>query len=185
MSLRNTYTSFGSIAKTFHWVMVLGFIALYGLGFYMDGLPLGPKLFEIIGIHKSIGIVVLGLAVLRLIWRFTNPTPDLPDTMPAHERLGAHVSHIALYGVMLVMPLSGWAMSSAANFPVSVFGWFTLPNMIEPSKTALENLKAFHGIMAWVILGLLALHVAAALKHHIVDKDDVLTRMLPMHKGKE
>ncbi|MDV7339553.1 cytochrome b [Terasakiella sp. A23] len=183
MSMRNTYHSFGTIAKGFHWIMVLGFIALYVIGFYMTGLPLGPEMFEQIAIHKSIGILVLGLAVLRLIWRFINPTPDLPKDMPVHERLGAHFSHIALYAVMLIMPISGWAMSSAANFPVSVFGWFTLPALIEPSKAALENLKTFHGIMAWAILGLIALHVAAALKHHFINKDDVLTRMLPFHKG--
>lgn len=179
MSLRNTKNTFGSIAKGFHWIMVLGFIALYVIGFYMTGLPLGPEMFEKIALHKSIGILVLGLALFRLVWRFTNQNPELPIDMPAHERIGAHLSHIALYGVMIVMPLSGWAMSSAANYPVSVFGWFTLPNIMDPSKDAVEFLKSFHGIMAWAILALIALHVLAALKHHFINKDNVLTRMIP------
>jgi len=106
MSVRNTNTTYGSIAKAFHWIMFLGFVALFVIGFYMTGLPLGPELFEKIALHKSIGIVVLGLALLRLAWRFINPSPELPDGMPAHERIGAHFSHIALYGVMLIMPLS-------------------------------------------------------------------------------
>jgi cytochrome b561 len=183
MSMRNTYKTFGSIAKGIHWIMVLGFIALYVIGYYMTSLPLGPEMFEKIGIHKSIGFIVLVLAVLRLAWRLINPTPDLPDEMPPMERLGAHLSHIALYAVMIVMPLSGWAMSSAANFPISVFGWFTLPSIMAPSKPAVEFLKEFHEVMAVCILVLLAVHVAAALKHHFINKDDVLTRILPFHKG--
>ncbi|SCA55523.1 Cytochrome B561 [Candidatus Terasakiella magnetica] len=182
MSLRNTYTSYGWLAKGFHWVVFLGFVALYGIGFYMGTLPVGPDLFAKIGLHKSIGIIVLALAVFRLVWRFINPSPDLPEGMKWYERLGAHGVHIALYGAMLIMPISGWAMSNAANFPVSVFGWFTLPNMIEPSKAAVENLKAFHGTMAWVVLGVIVLHVAAALKHHFINKDNVFSRMMPFSK---
>ncbi|WP_417793864.1 cytochrome b [Terasakiella pusilla] len=183
MSLRNTKTAFGRVAKFFHWSMVFGFIALYVIGFTMTDLPIGPEMFERIALHKSIGIGVLALAVMRLIWRFSNPNPALPDTMASSERWGAHFSHIALYTVMMVMPLSGWAMSSAANYPVSVFGWFTLPNILAPSKAAVDFLKEFHGLLAWGILGLLALHVLAALKHHYINKDNVLTRMLPFYKG--
>ncbi|NVK19437.1 MAG: YceI family protein [Methylocystaceae bacterium] len=179
MMLRNTEDTFGCIAKGFHWIMVLGFIALYVIGFYMTGLPLGPDMFEQIALHKSIGMIVLGLSVLRLVWRFTNPNPKLPSGMPTHERIGSYVSHIALYGVMIVMPLSGWAMSSAANYPVSIFGWVTMANIMDPSKEAVEFLKSFHGLMAWVILALIAVHVLAALKHHFINKDNVLTRMLP------
>ncbi|WP_417783608.1 cytochrome b [Terasakiella pusilla] len=183
MSLRNTKTAFGRVAKFFHWSMVFGFIALYVIGFTMTDLPIGPEMFERIALHKSIGIGVLALAVVRLIWRFSNPNPALPDTMAPSERWGAHFSHIALYIAMMVMPLSGWAMSSAANYPVSVFGWFTLPNILAPSKAAVDSLKEFHGLLAWGILGLLALHVLAALKHHYINKDNVLTRMLPFYKG--
>ncbi|NVJ90186.1 MAG: cytochrome b [Methylocystaceae bacterium] len=183
MAIRNTPEVYGSVSKTFHWLIFIGFIALYAIGFYMTSLPLGPEMFEKIVLHKSIGIVVLGLVVLRLLWRFFNPAPVLPDNMPPIERLGAHVSHIALYSIMIVMPLSGWAMSSAANFPISVFGWFTLPSLMAPSKPAVEFLKEFHEVMAWVILFLLTIHIAAALKHHFINKDNVLKRILPFHKG--
>ncbi|WP_419799131.1 MAG: cytochrome b/b6 domain-containing protein [Terasakiella sp.] len=178
MSLRNSSTSYGWIAKFFHWSMVLGFLIMFPLGYYMTGLPLGPDMFEKIALHKSIGAIVLFLAVLRLAWRVINPTPELPVEMTWFERLGAHGVHIALYGVMFVMPLSGWAMSSAANFPLSVFGWFTLPALMEPSKEAVDFLKDFHEVMAVLILVLIALHVGAALKHHFINRDDVLKRML-------
>jgi len=178
MSLRNSSTSYGWIAKLFHWNMVLGFLIMFPLGYYMTGLPLGPDMFEKIALHKSIGILVLFLAVLRLAWRLINPTPELPLEMTWFERLGAHGVHMALYGVMFIMPLSGWAMSSAANFPLSVFGWFTLPALMAPSKEAVDFLKAFHEVMAILILVLIALHVGAALKHHFVNRDDVLKRMM-------
>ncbi|GGF65511.1 hypothetical protein GCM10011332_19460 [Terasakiella brassicae] len=178
MSLRNSSTSYGWIAKLFHCSMVLSFLIMFPLGYYMTGLPLGPDMFEKIALHKSIGVIVLFLAVLRLAWRLINPTPELPIEMAWYERLGAHGVHIALYGVMFVMPLSGWAMSSAANFPLSVFGWFTLPALMEPSKEAVDFLKAFHEVMAVLILVLITLHIGAALKHHFINRDDVLKRML-------
>jgi len=178
MSMRNSPTSYGWIAKTLHWGMAVGFLIMFALGFYMTGLPLGPDMFEKIALHKSIGVVILFLAVLRLAWRLFNPTPRFPDAMAWYERLGAHATHIGLYALMFAMPLSGWAMSSAANFPVSVFGWFTLPALMEPNKEMVDTLKSVHAIFGYVILAVLALHVLAALKHHFWNRDDVLKRML-------
>jgi cytochrome b561 len=157
--------------------MVLCFLIMFALGYYMTGLPIGPDMFEKIALHKSIGVIVLFLAVLRLAWRFINPAPQLPGSMAWYERLGAHGVHLALYLVMFAMPLSGWAMSSAANFPLSVFGWFTLPALMKPSKEAVDLLKNVHEMMAVGILVLIGLHIAAALKHHFIDRDDILKRM--------
>lgn len=183
MSLRNTAHRYGRIAKILHWGMVLAFVAVYGVAIYMSFLPFGPALFETITLHKSIGLLILGLALLRIVWRLFNAPPPLPEAMPIHEKAIAHAAHFALYAVMIGMPLTGWAMSSAANFPASFFGLFTLPAIMEPSKEAVDLLKAVHWYAAWGIGALILAHIGAALKHHFINRDTVLTRMLPFGKG--
>ena len=144
----------------------------------MDFLPLGMAKLEWMSRHKSLGVTVLMLVALRIIWRLCEPTPD---ALGKHriERLVAKLGHLALYGVMIAMPLTGWMMSSAANFPVSVFGLFTLPNLVAPDQGLFETLRTAHWAISWVIVALVVGHVAAALKHHFIDRDATLRRMLP------
>ena len=179
MLLRNSHEKYGAIAKCFHWVMALAILAMLVIGFKMTDLPISPDKFRIYGIHKSIGALILITAFLRLFWRFINIVPELPADMPTWQKLGAHGSHVALYIVMFVMPLSGWLMSSAAGFPVSVFGWFLLPNLIAPDSGLRPIFGFAHEVLAFVIIGLVSLHILAALKHHFIDKDNILRRMLP------
>jgi len=183
MPLRNNDKSYGSVAKLLHWSMFLAFAAVYAIAIYMSYLPMGPSLFETITLHKSIGLLIMGLALVRIGWRLFNKSPALPADMPMHERFIAHAAHLALYAIMIGMPLSGWAMSSAANFPASFFGLFTLPSIMTPSKEAVDLLKAIHWYAAWGIGALILAHVGAALKHHFINRDTVLSRMLPFHKG--
>jgi len=159
--------------------MALAIIGMLALGIYMSDLKLDPWKLKVYGWHKATGALILIFVILRLLWRFANKTPELPLNMKAFEKLGAHASHAFLYIMMLYMPMVGWLMSSAAGFPVSVFGWFTLPNLMDANKEYVKLFKEMHEIGGFLLIGLICLHVSAALFHHFYKKDSVLRRMLP------
>src|SRR5689334_2393960 len=123
--LKNTEQSYGSVAKFFHWAIFLLIAGLLTVGYIMTGMENGPDKFQLIGLHKSIGVTVLTLALIRLGWKLANVAPLLPDSLHRYEKLAAHTGHALLYMLMIIMPISGWLMSSAAGFSVSVFGLFT------------------------------------------------------------
>jgi len=188
MRLRNTSSNWGAIAKLFHWLIALSIIANLGLGYWAEGMALSPTKVEAFYWHKSIGLTVLWLALLRLLWRFTNPSPRLPTGMAGWERGLAHTSHVLLYVLMIAMPLSGWVIHSAANFPLDLYGVFPVPDLIPSSadEDAIGDLaKVAHYWMFIAICGLLTLHILGALKHHIVNRDDVLKRMLPFSRASD
>jgi cytochrome b561 len=179
MALRNTTRRWGILAQTLHWLVVALVITQFVLGRISAGLPLGMEKLAVLARHKSVGITILGLAILRLLWRWMNPTPELPNTLKPYERVLAKGTHFGLYVLMFAMPITGWIMSSARNFPVSWFGLVQLPDFVAPNRPLYDAMHQTHGVLAW-ILGLTALlHAAAALKHHFFLKDDVLRRMLP------
>lgn len=182
MHLKNTQLTYGLIAQLFHWVIVVLIITQFVLAQRADNLPRGPALLQTLALHKSIGITILGLAILRLIWRWMNPIPPMPASSPGWQHLAARISHVALYALLFLMPLFGWMMSSARNFPVSWFGIVTLPDLVGPSEQAYKFFHDGHEILAKVLFVLALLHVAAALKHHFIDRDDVLMRMLPWNR---
>jgi cytochrome b561 len=151
----------------------------------MEEMGLSPTKIALIGWHKSFGITVLIITLLRFGWRVINIIPPLPGAMTPWQRLLAHLSHLGLYALLLLMPLTGWLMSSAKGIPVSVFGWFILPQLITPDKILGEFLEELHELFAWGLLGLIALHTSAALLHHFYYKDTVLMRMLPAWRQRE
>lgn len=177
--LKNTEIAYGSVAKSFHWLIFLLVASLLTVGFLMTDMENTPDKFRIYGLHKSFGIVVLALAGLRLGWRLINSVPALPQHMRNIEKLLAHASHWTLYALIIAMPLSGWMMSSASGFPVSVFGLFTLPDLVAPDKVLSGNLRDLHGLLAYAIIVMVSLHALAALLHHFYHKDNILRRMLP------
>ncbi|HZF26653.1 MAG TPA: cytochrome b [Steroidobacteraceae bacterium] len=179
MQLRNTLSRWGIVSQTFHWVIVALVITQFFLARAEHHLPLGLAKFAILARHKAIGITILGLAVLRLLWRWMNPAPPLPDTLRPYERILARVTHFGLYFFLFAMPITGWILSSASNFPVSYFGWFTLPNLVTPDKHLADVMHEVHETLFKILAAFAVLHTAAALKHHFVLKDDVLRRMLP------
>jgi cytochrome b561 len=179
MQLKNTLTRYGALAQLFHWVIVVLIITQFVLALRAEGLSPIKKI-GILGTHKSIGITILVLAVLRLTWRLFNPVPPLPPRTPRWLELGAHASHFLLYALLFITPVLGWLMSSARAFSVSWFGLFTLPDFIEPDKATFERLRDWHEVMAWSLATIAVIHLAAALKHHFFDRDDVLRRMLPV-----
>ncbi|HEY8190743.1 MAG TPA: cytochrome b [Micavibrio sp.] len=176
---RNTALKFGVVHKALHWIIAVLVIAMICVGLYMVSLDPSPKLFRIYALHKSVGISILTLAVLRLAWRMSNIRPMPLPNHQAWEKFLATIIHALLYAALFIMPLSGWIMSSAKGFSVSVFGLFTLPNLVRPDKSLADLAITVHSYTAWTLIAMIALHAAGALKHHLIDRDDTLRRMFP------
>ena len=181
MGLRNTSSRYGAVTIGLHWLMAILIVAMVVVGLVMTAPPLAERNFELYQLHKSFGLTILVLAAVRLLWRVSNPKPDLPDTMSGVERLLANLTHVALYVLMFALPVSGWIMASASTLQVPTlwFGVFQVPHVVPPDADLEKLAKAVHGWLGWAIIGAFALHVAGALKHHFVERDDVLRRMLP------
>jgi cytochrome b561 len=184
MALKNTTRRWGAVAQSLHWLIVLFIITQFTLATMFDDLPAGARKLTLLSRHKSVGITILMLAVVRLAWRRANPIPLLPDTLKPWERSLAKWTHGLLYVLLFAVPLAGWTMSSARGFPVSWFGLFTLPDLVPKNKALYEVLVTTHGILAWTLGTVAVIHLLAALKHHFVLKDDVLKRMLPFTSPK-
>jgi len=179
MNLTNGSTRWGAVSKLLHWTVVVLIIAQFVMANIAGELPLGMQKLAWLARHKSVGITILGIAIIRLAWRLLNPGPALPSKLGPLERVLAASTHIGLYLVLFLMPLSGWLMSSAKGYPVSWFNLLQLPDLVAKNEEAFKILEACHGILAIALVVLAILHVAGALKHHFVYKDDVLKRMLP------
>lgn len=177
--LRNTQYQYGSIAIFFHWVIAVLIVVLLILGLYMTGLPVSLRKLKFYGWHKELGILVLGLVVLRVAWRIANVTPSLRAYMPMWEAMAARVVHWAFYLLMGILPVTGWIMSSAAGLPVSFFGLFVLPDWVKPNEHLRIAFQNLHAYLAYILMALICLHVVAALKHHFINKDDIMRRILP------
>jgi cytochrome b561 len=159
--------------------MVALVLTQFVLAAIFEEMEKGPAKGDMIGTHKAVGITVLVLAALRLAWRFTNPVPVLPATTRNYERVLSRIAHTLLYILLVSMPLSGWMMSSAGGRTVSYFGLFDLPNLVAESEAIGDFFHEFHEIAAVIFVAVIALHLLAALKHHFVDKNDVLRRIVP------
>jgi cytochrome b561 len=182
MTIRNTPARWGHVAQFLHWLIVVLITIQVIVGNIAADMPIGMKKLAMFARHKSVGITILGLAVIRLLWRWANPTPALPTTLKPYERVLAGVTHFGLYLLLFAMPLTGWMMTSARGFPASWFGFFQLPDFV-PKNDALYNaMKETHDTLALALYAIVFLHVVGALKHHFVLKDDVLRRMLPFTK---
>ncbi|MCP1203685.1 MULTISPECIES: cytochrome b [Acetobacter] len=190
--MRNEKASrYGAVAIGLHWLIAAGILVLIGMGLTMDHVALDPmRMFQLYQLHKSIGISVLLLVCLRVGWRLTHAAPALPADMPAAERRAAHLAHLALYGLQIVLPLSGWAMVSASvlGIPTVLFGtvpWPDLPvfAMLQDKAPVEAVLKEFHHWAAWTLVVLIVLHIAAVLRHALILRDSVPGRMLPRPVG--
>jgi cytochrome b561 len=171
----NSYTR---TAVALHWVLGLALITSFSVGLYMTELPLSPQRLKLYNWHKWAGVTILTLSALRLAWRLTHrPPADVP--MPAWQQRAAHLTHRALYVLFFAVPLAGWAYSSAAGFPIVVFGVLPLPDFVPADKALAEFIKPFHKYLAFALALLVLTHVGAALKHHFVDRDGLLARMWP------
>ena len=179
MTFRNTSRAWGALSKTLHWLIVLLIINQWVIGARADSLPLGAAKLQAISWHKSFGMTILALAIIRLVWRWMNPVPTLEGLAKTWEQVLARLSHFLLYALIFAMPLSGWLMSSARNFPVSWFGLFQFPDLVAPDKGLYEVMNRVHHLLFSALVVVALLHIAGALKHQFVDKNEVLKRMLP------
>jgi cytochrome b561 len=170
---------YGAVAQGLHWLIAALILLMFGLGWYMVRLPLSQQKFDLYQLHKWFGVTIFGLAALRLLWRLFRPAPPLPASMPVWERAAARTSHGLLYALLFVQPTVGFLQSNAANFPVVLWGVLPLPALIGPDEPLSETLLQVHHLGAFVFMLLVLAHVAAALRHHFLLKDDVLRRMLP------
>ncbi len=174
-------------AKLLHWILALALIAAIGIGLYMVSLSFSPQRLKLYNWHKWLGVSILLLSLLRLGWRLANKPPALPAAMaakmPAWQHKAHHGTHHALYALFFLVPLLGWAYSSAAGFPIVFLGLVPLPDWVPVSPALAETIKPLHQWSAYALAGLIVLHIAAALKHQLVDRDGLLLRMLPERRG--
>lgn len=169
---------YSPVAMAFHWLLALAIVASFGVGYYMSGLPFSPGRLKLYNWHKWAGVTILTLSALRLLWRLAHrPPADLP--MPAWQARAAHLTHGLLYLLFFAVPLAGWGYSSAAGFPIVWFGVLPLPDFVPVDKGLAETLKLAHKFLAYGLATLVLAHLAGALKHHFLDRDGLLLRMLP------
>ncbi len=172
---------YNPVAVLLHWVLALALVGIFVAGAYMVDLPFSPLRLKLYNWHKWAGISILTLSALRLVWRLTHRPPALPQAMvtqmPQWQQWAHHATHHGLYVLFFVVPLLGWAYSSAAGFPIVVFGVIPLPDLLAVNKELAEILKPVHGWAAWSLCGLVVLHLAAALKHQLINRDGLVQRM--------
>ena len=170
---------YGPTAVALHWLTALLLVAGATLGLSMVELPLSRQKLQWYAWHKWIGITIFLLTCARLAWRMGHPAPGQPESIPGWQRNAAWIGHAALYGLLLLIPLSGWLYSSAAGVQVVYLGLFPLPDLVAKDKALADALRATHVALNFTLLCLVCVHSAAALWHHFVDRDGVLKRMLP------
>ena len=174
-----TLARFTSLQRTLHWLMAVCVLAMLFIGVGMVS-TIAPKYLALIAIHKTLGTAILVLALFRLGVRVRSGAPALPADLPGPMKLAAHLSHFALYGLMILMPLLGWAMLSAANYPIVLWGGLRLPPIAPVSEQLHTLLWSAHVYLAFAFYALVLLHVAAALFHALVRHDGVFSSMAPV-----
>jgi cytochrome b561 len=174
-----TTARYGAVAIALHWLVAAAIVATFPLGLYVAELPESPRKIELAAYHKWIGVTVFALMAVRLGWRLAHRPPPLPAAMPAWQQHAAAAAHWALYALLLAIPLSGWLYSSADGVPTAYLGLWALPDFVGEDESLAAGLKLAHQTLAFALLALVVVHVAASLKHHFVDRDGLLGRMLP------
>ena len=169
-------------AIALHWIVALLILANLALGLYTVDLPLSPAKLRNFSYHKWIGVTVFMLAAARLLWRLGHAPPALPAAMAPWERRAAQLTHALLYLLFFAAPLTGWLFSSAAGFQTVYLGLVPIPDLLSKDKALADALKLAHKSINYTLAAVIVLHAAAALKHHFIDRDDVLRRMLPRLK---
>jgi cytochrome b561 len=176
MKYKNTSNIYGFVSKNFHWIMTVLIICNFVLGIFLDDLEKGPVRFLLFSIHKSTGIVVLMLLILRFFWRIVNTTPA-PLGRVKFLNILSKLGHYFFYFILLVVTLSGWTYSSAKGGPVSVFGLFSVPALVEKNNEIAKIALNIHVISVYAFIAVLSLHVLMSLVHHYILKDKTLSRI--------
>lgn len=172
-------TPYSLPARWLHWLTAIAVLLVIPFGFIMMRLPSGPAQDQLFDLHRSIGFLILCLAVLRVFVRIVKGAPPTPPGLPAWQRVVSHAVHYLLYVLIFAMPLLGWATSSAFGARVSVFGLFTLPDLVAENRPLSDTLGEIHAYLGWTMAVLVAIHIGAALMHGVIQRDGVLSRMIP------
>lgn len=172
-------TRYSSAAIALHWIVAVLILFNLAFGLYTVGLPLSPQKLKLFSWHKWVGVTIFALVSVRLLWRLFHQPPALPATMKPWEVIAAHASHVLLYVLFFAAPLTGWLFSSAAGFQTVYLGIVPIPDLLSKNKEVAEVLKVAHHWINYALAAVIVVHAAAALKHHYIDRDDVLVRMLP------
>ncbi|AXY57057.1 cytochrome b [Acinetobacter chinensis] len=180
--MNNTSKYYTRTAQWLHWLMAIIFIVAYVIGFYSGNFLSyesdGSFKGNVITLHKNIASVLIFLVVIRIFWRYTHPAPELPETMSPTMKKLAHFGHLALYLVLLALPITGCLFSWSAGHPVPVLYLFEIPKLVQDNPDLTAIVKPLHAYIAWAAGLLLIGHIGAALKHHFIDKDNVLRSMM-------
>lgn len=183
-------------AIALHWLVALLIFAGFGLGLTMVDMGFSPQKLKFYSWHKWIGITIFTLVAVRLAWRLTHPAPAMPMSMPAWQQKAAHVSHWLMYVLFFAIPISGWLFSSTKGIQTVYLGVLPLPDLLtkdmgdivlaaadaEKPFTLAELIRLVHKSMNYLLGSLVLMHIAAAIKHHFIDRDDILGRMVPWLK---
>ena len=172
-------------ARFIHWSIAILLCVQIPLAWYMTDLPLGPDKFENYALHKSLGMLLFTFAVVRLVRAILGQRPELPPATKRYEKILAKATQGLLYLLVIIMPISGWAMSSAANVPVTLFGLIPLPSLVAPNEELMKSLQQVHEMQSWLLMTLVLAHIGAGLKHQFMNRDNVLYSMLPLLKKRE
>jgi cytochrome b561 len=179
MTLQNSNERWGRVSQLLHWLIVVLIVVMAYLGLTMTDLPNNPYKIRLYALHKSIGLSLLALVILRLLWRgYTGAPRPLPG-IPAWQERVASLTHFALYVLLLAIPLTGWIFNSAAGFPMQWFGVVNLPALTGRSTALRELSGSWHELLFWALIVLALVHAAAAIYHHLFQHDATLARMLP------
>ena len=185
MTLKNTRDRWGAASQFLHWVILVLVLWMAWLGLTMTDLPNTPHKARLYGLHKSIGLTILALMLLRLAWRLYAGAPQAVAGMPRWQQRIATATHAALYGLLIAMPLSGWVINSSSGFPLRWFGWWRVPQFGGRDEALNALAKNWHEALFWVLVVLALVHAFAAFWHHVFQQDATLSRMLPRRRSRE
>lgn len=178
MKLGNSAGRWGLVSRLLHWFMAVTIIFMLGLGTTMINTRLSPLKLEMFMVHKSIGMLLLLAIIIRILWRLINPAPNAPSFFSTLQKRLVFFGQLFMYLLMLCIPISGWVINSAANFPLQWFGLFQIPAITDPSLVIEDYAKTIHLVMVSTLAAVAFVHIASALHHHWLLRNDVLRRML-------
>lgn len=170
--------AYTATARVLHWLTAAGVLLAVPIGIVMFRIPGGPLQNALFDLHRSLGVVLFVLIVVRLAWRLTHKPAPLPDDIPMIQKFVAEATHVLLYAILLVTPIVGWIGTSAFGAPIFVFGLFQLPPIVDKDKATADLFLHLHQYIGWALTVLLVMHIGGALFHHFVKRDTVLLRML-------
>jgi cytochrome b561 len=173
----NSISIYSRLAIALHWLLGIALLATFSFGLYMVELPFSPQRLKQYNWHKWAGMTILFLSAIRLLWRLTHKQPALPAATPAYQRLASSFTHKLMYALFFMIPLAGWAYSSALGFPIVLYGLIEMPDLVSRDKELAQTLKLVHQYSAFGLATLVAVHIVAALHHHFIQRDGLLARM--------